>query len=406
MPAWPATQVVVVGAGPAGASAAFFLAQANVNVLLVDQATFPRDKPCGDAISCRSLEVLARMGLTEWVAGNDFAEPQELLFTSPDGTAVRDRPDPCDGLSSYGYIIPRLTLDAALVERAVAMGARLQDGVRIVGMERLSAHCVRLTGFMAGRSVAFNAPLVIAADGGRVSFTQRLGLVHRPPEAVAVRGYVECDDGAPKLLGIHWERSVAPGYGWIFPAGHGRVNAGIGTYSATVRQHSLNLCELLRRFLSRNLHVRARLRHARLLGPVRGCPLRTDADRVTPLADNVLVAGEAAGLVNPLSGEGIGPSLECGELAAAHACRALENGDFSARGLTTYGRAFHQKFDAFHRSARRLRWLMSWPWIVNRGARRACHDHNFALLFGYILIGLVSPARAFKPSVLVRLLAG
>lgn len=405
MPAQPATQVIVVGAGPAGASAAFFLAQAGVNVLLVDQASFPRDKPCGDGVASSGLAVLKRMSLLDWVRGNGFLEPQELLLTSPDGTAARDRPDSRDGFS-YGYVIPRLKLDAVIVERAVAAGARLQEGTRITGMERLNAHRVRLTGRAAGRSVALEASLVIAADGGQSSFTRRLGLAPRPPELVAVRGYLEGDTGDPGLLEIHWEKSIMPGYGWIFPLGNGRVNVGIGAYSAAVRQRGLNLHDLLRGFLAQNPHARARLRHARPVSPVKGHPLRTDADRMIPFADNVLVAGEAAGLVNPLTGEGISPSLECGEMAAVHARRALESGDLSTTALAPYDRAFHRRFDGIHRSARLLRRLLSYHWIVNRVVRRARRDHDFALLIGYIIIGVTSPATALTPSVIARILVG
>lgn len=401
----PTAQVIVVGAGPAGASVAFFLAKEGVDVLLVDQATFPRDKPCGDGVTSSGLKVLARMGLTDWVTDNRFLEPKELLLTSPDGTAARKRPTPRENLA-YGCLIPRLRLDAALVERAVAIGARLQEGTRITNMERLGAHRVRLTGCRAGRSATLETSLVVAADGGKSSFTRQLGLASGPPELVAVRGYMEGDTGDSGLVEIHWDRSLLPGYGWLFPLGNGRVNVGVGAYSRVVRRHRLNLHQQLRAFLAQNPHACARLGRARFISRIKGHPLRTDANRVTPLADNVMVAGEAAGLVNPLTGEGIGSALECGEMAAAHARRALKSGDFSAAGLAAYGRAFHQRFDSIHRSAQALRRLLSYPWIVNRVARRAQRDGDFALLMGYIVIGLTSPAAVLKPSVIARILAG
>jgi flavin-dependent dehydrogenase len=181
---------------------------------------------------------------------------------------------------------------------------------------------------------------------------------------------------------------------------------GIGAYSAAAQRRGLNLHEELQRFLARNPHACARLRRARPISPVKGYPLRTDADRVTPFADGVLVAGEAAGLVNPLTGEGIGPSLECGEMVAAHARRALEGGDFSVAGLAAYGRAFHRKFDGVHRSARLLRRLLSHRWLVNRVVRRAGRDRDFALRLGYVVAGLASPATALRPVMLARMLGG
>jgi flavin-dependent dehydrogenase len=374
-------------------------------VLLVDQATFPRDKVCGDGVAYSGLAVLARMGLLDWATNSGFSEPQELLLTSPDGVAARDRPDLHHDLS-YGCIIPRLVLDAVLVERAVTAGARLKERTRITSMERLKPHRIHLSGYIGSHAVTLETSLVIAADGGQSSFTRRLGLALHPPELVAVRGYFEGDMGDPGLVEIHWEKPVMPGYGWIFPLGDGRANVGMGAYSSTVRQGRLNLHEQLKRFLTQNSHVCNRLRHARPIGPIKGYPLRTDADRVTPLADNVLVAGEAAGVVNPLTGEGIGPSLVCGEMVAAHARRALQEGDFSAAGLMHYGRALHQKFDAVHRSARILRCLLSYSWVVNRVVRRANRDREFAQLLGRIITGINSPAMALTPSVIVRILVG
>lgn len=397
------TQVVVVGAGPAGAAAAFFLAQAGINVALVDQATFPRDKVCGDAICPGAMEILAQMGLAEWAHTESGTEFTGFFLGSPDHSVVQTRPAP----GPRGHLIPRRALDAALVQRAVAAGAHLYEQTRITGLERPTVHRVQAIGQTDGHAVTFEAPLVIAADGGISAFTRTLGLVPPgPADIVAVRGYFEGDAGPAGRLEIHWEKSILPGYGWLFHLQNGRANVGLGMYVRDVHRLRISLTKMLETFIAENPYVQTALQEARLQGSIKGHPLRTDADRIRPFTDNVLVAGEAAGLVSPVTGEGVGPSLDSGRLAADHARRALEQGTFSAGALAAYGREFHRRFDSFHRAARLVRIGLGYPWIVNRTIRRASHDPIVAQALDGLLNNTLSPAVLLKPAIVLRILAG
>jgi geranylgeranyl reductase family protein len=393
------SDVIVVGAGPAGASAAYFLAGAGIDVLLVDREVFPREKVCGDGLASRALTVLERMGLGDWLRG--FPEPEVMLFSSPSGEAVRIRPERPEGFS-YGRVIPRLRLDAAVVERAVVAGARLLDGTKVTSLEQGEGG-LHLRGKRNGQIVHLDARLAIAADGGQASFTRRLGLIRRPPDLVAVRAYFEGDVGPETRPEFHVERVTMPGYNWIFPVGKGRANVGTGTLVSTVKEESLNLAKVMRQFVADNPYARERLRLAEMVSPVQGHPLRTDLRGTRPYGQRVLVAGEAAGLVNPLSGEGIAYALESGEVAATHARRALESGDFSEAALSAYGRALHRRYGADHQAARFLRIFFKYPWLLNRLVRRMQQDPDFALTFGLVVIGVESPRTVFSPRFLSRL---
>jgi geranylgeranyl reductase family protein len=402
------SDVVVVGAGPAGASAAYFLAGAGINVLLVDREVFPREKVCGDGLAPRALAVLERMGLGDWLTG--FPEPEVMLFSSPNGEAVRIRPERRDGFC-YGRVIPRLRLDEAVVERAVVAGARLLDGTKVTGLEQRRGG-LRLRGErngstsspQGGQIIHLDARLAIAADGGQASFTRRLGLIGRPPDLVAVRAYFEGDVGAEAQPEIHVERVIMPGYSWIFPMGGGRANVGTGTLVSTVREGSLSLARVMRQFVASNPYARERLRLAQMVSPVQGHPLRTDLHGTQPYGQRVLVAGEAAGLVNPLSGEGIAYALESGEMAATYARRALESDDFSETALSAYSRALHRRYGADDQAARFLRVFFKCPWLLNRLVRRMQQDPDFALTFGLVVIGVESPQTVLSPRFLSRLL--
>lgn len=393
------SDVIVVGAGPAGASAAYFLAEAGIDVLLVDREIFPRQKVCGDGVASRALVVLERMGLGAWL--QRFVEPEVMLFSSPNGEAFRIRLESPEGFC-YGRFIPRLRLDEAVVERAVVAGARLLDGTKVTSVEQRKDG-LYLRAERNGQVVHLDARLAIAADGGQASFTRRLGLIRRPPDLAAVRAYFEGDVGSENRAEIHVERAIMPGYHWIFPLGEGRANVGIGTLVSKVREGSLSLAEVVRQFVAQNPYAHERLRLAKMVSPVQGHPLRTDLRGTRPYSQRVLVAGEAAGLVNPLSGEGIAYALESGEMAATHARRALESGDFSEAALSSYGRALHQRYGADHKAARFLRIFFKYPWLLNRLVRQMQQDPDFALTFGLVIIGVESPRTVLSPRFLFRL---
>ena len=398
------SDVAIVGAGPAGSAAAYFLARAGVDVLLLDKAVFPRDKVCGDGVSSRALAVLERMGLEPWVQGNGFVEPETMLLSAPNRKFMTCSPDRRE--FSYGRVIPRFQLDQALLKQATAAGARLVEKTKVAGMGRPHPGKVHLVGERDGHSMHIETCLVIAADGAFAPFTSTLRLIRRPPDLMALRAYFEGVRGSPTLLEIHYERTILPGYGWIFSMSGGRANVGVGAYASEVRSRWVNLKEALCRFITNNPHAQERLGRARMAGPARGCPLRTGVGGTIPYADNVLVAGEAASLVNPLTGEGIATALESGELAARHARRALESGDCSTAALAAYGRELHRRYGRDHRAARILRRLLSIPWVTNRVVRRAQRDPDFALLIGYIIIGVTPPPTVLRPASILKMLVG
>lgn len=398
--------VIIVGSGPAGATTGFLLAEEGVDVLLIDRAIFPRDKSCGDALGYHAVQMMEKLGLGEWLRSGNYNPHRRFLLSSPDGSRA-SIPVPPD-LQGYGYNVPRLNLDSKLVETAVAAGASLHEGVRITAMEYLEGDCVRLAGehSASGKLVKYKSRMVIAADGGKASFTRQLGLAQQRPDWVAVRAYYEGDTGDRGQLEIHWEQSVLPGYGWIFPSDGGRANVGIGAYTRDVRKYNLNLKKLLETFIEHNPHAQARLGEAQRVTAIVGHPLRADAPDVRPFLDHVLVVGEAAGLVHPLSGEGIGPSMISAELGARFALRALERGEFNASALAAYGEAFHTRFDRLHRLARLARAGINRPWILNRTIQRAGHDDVYAELFYRIMVGQESPHTLFTPAMLLKLLLG
>jgi geranylgeranyl reductase family protein len=399
-------EVIVVGGGPAGSTAAYFLAQAGVKVCIIDKQSFPRDKVCGDGVVGSILTRLEGMGMQTWLEANSFNAPREILFSAPNGQAAHILPDDRD--RCYGRVIPRLKLDKAILHQAMKAGAELQEGVKLTGLTRLSPHQIQLSAEQPGSQTKLHleSQLLITADGAHASFTRQLGLVKGVPDLVAIRAYFENVEGPESLLEIHYDKTLMPGYAWIFPMTNGQANIGLGTYVQRSRQRNVDLKETLRQFLQHNPYARQRLSQARMVGPLRGHPLRSQMRTVTPLADNILVTGEAAGLVNPLNGEGIGTAIISGELAARQAQLALAAGNFSKSYLSPYAQALRQTIGRNHAIANVLRQMLSMPGVLNRAVRRAQHDHDFAQTLFSVIVEIKPPSAILSPGFMLKLIAG
>jgi menaquinone-9 beta-reductase len=301
---------VVVGAGPAGSIAALVLARGGARVALADKAAFPRDKACGDLVGPRGVQVLADLGVTVPDAG----QGADLLAVGPSGRRSRLPAFPGRTYPGHGIVVPRLALDAALREAALAAGA---TGVkaRIAAVERGGDGTVAAVVASDGRRLA--GRVIIGADGALSPVARLTGMLD-PPTALwgfAIRGYLPAEVPLPLLVLLDsapWR--IYPGYGWLFPGADGQANVGIGVGMGGSRQHAPLRGDLAR--LCTLLAQRGDLAPGAAPGPVTGGWLRMGGTGTPPAAGNVLLVGDAAGLINPLQGEGIGPAMVSARLAA------------------------------------------------------------------------------------------
>ena len=388
--------VAIIGAGPAGSITAHRLALKGVHVALLDAAEFPRDKSCGDGVGTHGLAVLERMGLGEW-AGS-FMAPEVLRMSPPDGSILEVRPDPGD--ICYGRTIPRLQLDNRLVQSAVQAGANLFEKTRVEGVE-LAQDGVEIR----SNGSRFSARLLVLADGSHAPVTRKLGLLDNRPDLYAVRQYVQGDSDAHKIIEFHFQPWITPGYTWIFPMNDGRANIGTGTFAYRLKEKKVDLRDYLARFMEEQRQNNGRLAQAQVDGIVKGHPLRTRLGASKTHAQNLLVAGDAAGLVNPLSGEGISSGMESGEIAARHILGILSDGDFSEARFAAYSRELIAHFQPDWRAARLFRQVLKAPQLINAIFRRMGQDRERALMFGYLLLNHIPQREFLKPRKLLKLIA-
>ena len=349
--------VVVVGGGPAGATAASHLGRAGHSVLVLDRQAFPREKVCGDGLIADTIGALERLGALEAVRRRAHHTGITSVY-SPS----RIRVDlPGDFLT-----IKRLELDALLVLRALDHGAAIARG-RVTDIQP-SPDIARV--FVEGTAKPIRASFVVLATGADLTLSSRLrSTTEGAPSAIALRCYVRSREPLDRLV-ISYDREILPGYAWIFPLRDGEFNIGCGVFLRNRAGSTHNLRSIFDRFVrtfpeARTILARATARTA-LKGARLRCGLAHAAGSARP---RVLTIGESLGATFPFTGEGIGKAMETGELAANTIDRALRDNDgdsvmsFGERVTQTLGPRY-----AGYRAAER--WL-SRPWLNDLIARRA-----------------------------------
>ena len=351
------TDVLVVGAGPAGSATAAWLARLGVDVLLTDAAVFPRDKTCGDGLTPRAIGELERLGLGDWLRAHTVNHGlrahgfgQTLLLPWPGGT-----------LPDWGSAVARTELDDHLRTTAIKSGARALDGVRAVDVRRDGERASTVVFARGDETLEVECRRLIVADGVRSPLGKVLGREwHRDTVyGVAGRSYVTSTMSDDPWISSHLElrgeqQEVLSGYGWIFPLGTGEVNLGVGTLATAKRPADLQVRRLMSSYADT-------VREAFGLGD----ELRAPTSALLPLGGavtggagpNWALVGDAAACVNPLNGEGIDYGLEGGRLVAE---LIADDADLATAWPATLTEHYGESFSI----ARRLAGLVTVPRVL------------------------------------------
>lgn len=390
--------VIVVGAGPAGSSTAYFLAQAGHHVLLLDRADFPRDKTCGDGLSPRALRVLGLMGAREEVEAEGMRIDTLRLF-SPDGESVSAPIVRQDNVPTQAQVLPRVKLDDIIRRAAIRGGAEFRRGaVTDLRHEAGEFSGVSLDGG------ALQARAVVVATGASNGLLERAGFSRQGDLGRAARAYFEDLQPLPHEVEFHFDSVPLPGYGWIFPTSTTSANIGAGYFVKAGRKpFEASPQHTMRSFLE-NPYVARMIGESAPTTAPKGYPLRTDFLTARVAAPRLYMVGESAGLVNPLTGEGIDFALESGELAAGLIADDLRAGRTPAEAAAAFTRGMRRQFGALFAGIGRVRDLYLQPWVLNRFVRAAQRHDDLKLLLLQIALGNTDPMRALRPGPLARLI--
>ncbi|GGG32251.1 NAD(P)/FAD-dependent oxidoreductase [Hymenobacter glacieicola] len=360
----PEYDVLIVGAGPAGAACALALAGSGLRVALVDKARFPRDKVCGDAIPGPTLKALARLkpeyaqelrALTQ----AHRTDVQTSRLFSPAGAQVSVQ------WQAPAFNSPRLHFDAALLTLVRRHATTtLFEGYTVKKVREADGIVVAQLNDQA----ELRARLLIGCDGAN-SVVSRSLLPHplnRARHCAAVRAYYRGVTDAPATTSeFLFLRRYRAGYCWVFPVGGGVYNVGFGMLSADIARHQVDLKRELQQLLTTHPELAGRFRAAELLGAVQGFGLPLGGSRRPLSGRRALLCGDAAALIDPLQGHGIDKAVISGILAAEHAQRCCASQDFSPASLFRYDQAVQRRLGRdLARRYQLMRLLARAPWLV------------------------------------------
>ncbi len=396
--------VVIVGAGPSGSTTAYYLAKEGFNVLLVDKFNFPRDKTCGDGLTPRALQILDDMGILDTLNKVGYRS-NKLELISPKGQVASAPLPKKENLCDYLLIVPRLILDNIILERAMSSGANFQAPIRVTGIEQEN-NIMLIKGEQRAKAITFRARMVIHATGANTKLLLTTGLLKKMPQMVlAARTYYDGITSTVDAVQCRFDNISLPGYGWIFPVSDTSVNVGIGLFRAG----------LASRWMPKTAHnafdtfiqsppLQKLLDGARQASPIKGFPIRVDFARSPSFGERTMIIGEAAGLVNPITGEGIDYGMESGKMAAEHLTHMFAIGDFSLKQLAEFDKQLRQRYQRLFVLCDRLRLLYLNPFFVNRLVRAVARNEELMNLFMNIAIENQNIYRGLAPSTIAKVI--
>jgi len=402
-------QVIVVGGGPAGSSASYYLARAGLDVLVLDRARFPRDKPCSEYLSPQASRILQEMGALKEIENSGAAQLTGMRVHAPNGATIQGEFAADHGYRGFrdrGLALRRTMLDVILLNRARLAGARVEEGSRVTDVVRNAAG--RVTGVAVssdGTSRVMNADLVVGADGLRSVVGRRLGLIRtsRWPRRIALVTHYRKVPAIGAYGEMHVDRQ---GYFGVADVGNGLANVALVVPVWRAAEIAADRTDFLERWIAERPQIAKLFRGAERVDPVTATgPFALAAKRAW--APGAALVGDAADFFDPFTGEGIYTALRGGELLADH---VLESVDDSARGLSAdialreYDRARRAEFSGKWRVERLVGAAVAFPSLINRAARVLSHRRDMAdLLVG--VVGDFVPAReVLNPAYLFKLM--
>ncbi len=377
--------VIIAGAGPAGATAAHFLAKQKVAHLVFDKAVFPRDKICGDALSGKVVDILRKIN-PDWIPeieskSLEFLPSWGVVFVAPNGKALDIPFRSLKSKQTYppGFISKRVDFDNFLVEKFDEEFTTFQQGC---SLERITknekGYLIEIKN--SGIFEQVTCDILIGAEGDRSEVAKQLANYSKSDAhyCAGIRAYYTGVTGMhpENYIELHFMKGVLPGYLWIFPLPNGRANVGVGVLSSKIKKNKLNLKQMMLDAIEQHPEISARFKNAKLEGKIAGWGLPLGS-RILPISgENFMLCGDAASLIDPFTGEGIGNAMKSGMIAANWAVKALDEKNFSPLFFKQYDQEVFRVLGDELKLSTILQRLVAYPFLFNLVVNKATKNET------------------------------
>lgn len=403
--------VLIVGAGPAGSTLSLFLCRKNIPHLIIDKAIFPRDKVCGDALSGKVMDVLRKLDenmLQEiYSSENIFTGSYGVKFAAPNGNAI-DIPFK-KNLESLpqapGFISKRMHFDNFLFQKIDRSIATVMENCTVKEMNRADGG-IACKLEKDGQELSVLAKLVVGAEGDRSVVARKFSDIRKEDKhyCAGLRAYYKGVKGfhEKNFIELHFLKELLPGYLWIFPLPNGEANVGVGMLSAEVSKRKINLKKLMLEAIQRNKNIADRFKGAELTDKIRGWGLPLGSKQRKISGEHFILTGDAASLIDPFTGEGIGNAMVTGMLAANQVEKCIAENRYDEKFLCAYDDAVYKSLWSELKLSHTLQKLSHYAWlfnyVVNKAARNEALRDTITCMFDDLNIRdrLRSPGFYFK----------
>ncbi len=401
--------VLIVGGGPAGSGLAYHLASKGIKVIVVEACVFPRDKICGDGVSPIALAELEKMGITGTQKFKKANEIKRVGLFLKNSNAFINLSKP-DSLPFHARIIPRLELDNWIFEAAKKAGASYLQGTRVISYS-ISSHSALVQLKDAKKTFSLKTKLIVGADGANSTIARKLH--HRKPkddyQLLGLRAYYKNVNGPKDRVDIYFDEGGFPGIFWMFPKGPNGANIGIAMISKTLPYKPPHIKALLMHHISNNPDILKRIGKGEIEGKIDGWPITFFNSKQKITDHRLMLVGEAAGLINPLSGDGIQYALLSAGWASETIEACIKTNDFSSDSLYAYTKRVHKEVgydfalsDLLVQFPRNKSFTKVWMQILTVMIERAKEDKEYADVVAGIFEGTYPSYKALTTSFVLK----